>query len=105
MKNHSTLTKYHNKTYLIGFIMSIILTVIPFWFVINRNFFSYTPVLIIVITSAIFQIIIHFKYFLHIDFSMEERWNLLTLIFSIIIIGIFVIGSLWIMWNLNYNMM
>ncbi|WWO98721.1 MAG: cytochrome o ubiquinol oxidase subunit IV [Candidatus Dasytiphilus stammeri] len=98
------LNKYHIKTYLIGLIISIILTVIPFGLVINRNILPYTPVLILVLSCAILQIIIHLRYFLHIDFSREERWNLLTLIFSMIIIAIFVIGSLWIMWNLNYNM-
>lgn len=85
--------------------MSIILTVIPFWLVITRNFFPYTSVLIVILTCAILQIIVHLRYFLHIDFSIQQRWNLFSLIFSINIIAIFVIGSLWIMWNLNYNMM
>ncbi|WWO97364.1 MAG: cytochrome o ubiquinol oxidase subunit IV [Candidatus Dasytiphilus stammeri] len=105
MKNHTNFKHSHIKTYLIGFIMSIILTIIPFWLVINRKIFPYTSVLIIVLTCAILQIIIHLRCFLHIDYSMQQRWNLLTLIFTINIIAIFVIGSLWIMGNLNYNMM
>ncbi|WWO99745.1 MAG: cytochrome o ubiquinol oxidase subunit IV [Candidatus Dasytiphilus stammeri] len=106
MKNNSDYKSSNiKKTYFIGFIMSIILTIIPFWLVINRNLFPYTSVLTLVLTCAILQIIIHLRCFLHIDFSREERWNLLTLIFTIIIIAILVIGSLWIMWNLNYNMM
>jgi len=42
-------------------------------------------------------------FFLHI--GRGSRWKLLTFIFTIIVVGIVVIGSIWIMHNLNYNMM
>ena len=44
-------------------------------------------------------------YFLHMNTSSEERWNLVALLFTAMIIGIVVVGSLWIMYNLNINMM
>jgi cytochrome o ubiquinol oxidase operon protein cyoD len=37
--------------------------------------------------------------------SSEERWNLVALVFTVLIIAIVVVGSLWIMYNLNVNMM
>lgn len=37
--------------------------------------------------------------------SSEERWNTVALLFTAMIIGIVVVGSLWIMYNLNINMM
>jgi cytochrome o ubiquinol oxidase operon protein cyoD len=37
--------------------------------------------------------------------SSSERWNLVAFVFTALIIAILVIGSIWIMWNLNQNMM
>ena len=37
--------------------------------------------------------------------ASEERWNLIAFLFTLLIIGIVVVGSLWIMYNLNINMM
>ncbi|WWP00693.1 MAG: cytochrome o ubiquinol oxidase subunit IV [Candidatus Dasytiphilus stammeri] len=112
MKSRDTLnlkieSQYHNsvKNYLIGFLLSIILTVIPFWIVMTR-ILPYHSTLFIIVTCAVVQIIVHLVFFLHLNSSAKEevRWNLLALIFSILIIALLVIGSLWIMWNLNYMM-
>jgi len=43
--------------------------------------------------------------FLHMNTSSEDRWNLVAFVFTVLIIAILVVGSIWIMWNLNYNMM
>jgi cytochrome o ubiquinol oxidase operon protein cyoD len=44
-------------------------------------------------------------YFLHLDTSSAARWNVLALIFTFLIMILFVGGTLWIMSNLNYRMM
>lgn len=92
------------KSYLIGFILSIILTVIPFAMVMNGTA-SHSTILAVVVGMAVIQVIVHLVYFLHMNTSSEERWNLLALLFTAMIIGIVVVGSLWIMYNLNINMM
>ncbi|MFP3029085.1 MAG: cytochrome o ubiquinol oxidase subunit IV [Arsenophonus sp.] len=92
------------KAYLIGFILSIILTVVPFLMVMNRTT-SHDTILLIVIGAAIAQILVHFVCFLHMNTSSDNILNLLALLFTMLIIGIVVIGSLWIMYNLNINMM
>lgn len=92
------------KLYLIGFILSIILTVIPFAMVMN-NSASHATNLAVVVGTAVIQVLVHLIYFLHINTSSEERWNLMTLLFTSMVIGIVVVGSLWIMYNLNINMM
>ncbi|UDG79181.1 Cytochrome bo(3) ubiquinol oxidase subunit 4 [Candidatus Ecksteinia adelgidicola] len=88
---------------LVGFIFSIILTIIPFLIVIKRVF-SDTIVFYLIISMAIIQILIHLIYFLNINTSLEKRWDLAALIFTSIIISIILIGSLWIMHHLNINM-
>ncbi|OFB46015.1 cytochrome o ubiquinol oxidase subunit IV [Serratia marcescens] len=92
------------KSYLIGFILSIILTVIPFAMVMNGSA-SHSTILAVVVGMAVIQVIVHLVYFLHMNTSSEERWNLVALLFTAMIIGIVVVGSLWIMYNLNINMM
>jgi cytochrome o ubiquinol oxidase operon protein cyoD len=48
---------------------------------------------------------VHLHYFLHLDTSSTARWNVLAIIFTLIIMVLFVGGTLWIMYNLNYRMM
>ncbi|WP_241622330.1 cytochrome o ubiquinol oxidase subunit IV [Rosenbergiella australiborealis] len=92
------------KSYMIGFILSIILTGIPFWMVMDGSSAQSTTLAVVVI-CAVVQVIVHLVYFLHLDSKSEGGWNLVAIVFSAIIILIVVVGSLWIMWNLNYNMM
>lgn len=102
--SHGKASYSNIKSYLIGFILSIILTIIPFIVVID-NSASYVTILTIVISMAIMQVLVHLIYFMHITTSSEECWNLVALVFTTIVIGILVAGSLWIMYNLNINMM
>ncbi len=92
------------KSYMVGFILSIILTAIPFWMVMEGSAAKST-ILGIVLVCAVVQVLVHLIYFLHLNTSSEERWNLVAIVFAAIVILIVVVGSLWIMWNLNYNMM
>lgn len=92
------------KTYMTGFILSIILTAIPFWMVMIGTA-SHAVILGVVLVSAVVQILVHLVCFLHMNTSSEERWNLVAFAFTALIIAILVVGSIWIMWNLNQNMM
>ncbi|ADO49621.1 cytochrome o ubiquinol oxidase subunit IV [[Enterobacter] lignolyticus] len=92
------------KTYMTGFILSIILTLIPFWMVMNGSA-SHVALLGTVLVSAVVQILVHLVCFLHMNTKSDEGWNLTAFVFTVLIIAIVVIGSIWIMWNLNYNMM
>lgn len=92
------------KTYLIGFILSVILTLVAFGPVMAGGM-SHAAVFTTIFSAAILQILVHLHYFLHLDASSASRWNLLALIFTIMIIVLFVGGSLWIMWHLNYRVM
>jgi cytochrome o ubiquinol oxidase operon protein cyoD len=91
------------KTYMTGFILSIILTVIPFWMVMSgsasKRLFWGNP------GDRGVQILVHLVCFLHMNTKSDEGWNMTAFIFTVIIIAILVVGSIWIMWNLNYNMM
>ena len=92
------------KTYLTGFILALILTAIPFAVVLNRVW-SPAATIIVIVSAGVVQILVHLHYFLHLDRSSAARWNVLAILFTLLIMFIFVGGTLWIMSNLNYRMM
>ena len=53
---------------------------------------------------ALLQILVQLVYFLHMNSSSEGSWNLIAFIFTVLIVAILVVGSLWIMFHLNTNM-
>jgi cytochrome o ubiquinol oxidase operon protein cyoD len=91
-------------TYLTGFILALILTGIPFGFVMSGAFSTWAMI-IAIFGAGVVQIVVHLHYFLHLDTSSAARWNVAALVFTIVILTLFVGGSLWIMWTLNYRMM
>ncbi|MBW8184569.1 cytochrome o ubiquinol oxidase subunit IV [Shewanella nanhaiensis] len=92
------------KSYLVGFIMSVVLTAIPFWAVITHHFD--TPItLALVLVTAIVQIVVHLKYFLHLDFSEEGKLNTFSFLFTALIIVMVVGLSVWIIYAANDLMM
>jgi cytochrome o ubiquinol oxidase operon protein cyoD len=54
---------------------------------------------------AIAQIGVHLVFFLHIGTGPDNTNNVLALAFGVLIVTLIVSGSLWIMANLNLNMM
>ena len=51
------------------------------------------------------QVLVHMVYFLHLNTRSEGGWNMLALIFTLILVLITFAGSLWVMYHLNDNMM
>lgn len=90
------------KSYITGFLLAIALTIVPFGLVMSHSSVG-TPLIIAVFALA--QIGVHIVYFLHVNRSEEQRWNLMALIFTAIVVCIILGGSIWIMHNLYANMM
>src|SRR3569833_2707392 len=93
------------RGYLTGFVLSMILTAIPFWLVMSGVIGSKTATAIFVMMFAGVQIVVHMIYFLHMTSSAEAGWSMLALIFTLVVLGIALSGSLWVMYHLNVNMM
>jgi cytochrome o ubiquinol oxidase subunit IV len=93
------------KSYAFGFVFSIVLTAIAFLLVVQGGGLPRWVILSGIFGAAVVQIMVHLHYFLHLDTSSAARWNVLALLFTLLIMIIFVGGSLWIMSNLNYRMM
>ncbi|WP_368641815.1 cytochrome o ubiquinol oxidase subunit IV [Castellaniella ginsengisoli] len=93
------------KGYMTGFILSVILTVIPFWLVMDGVLASSSATALAILLIGAAQMVVHMVYFLHMSPRSEGGWTLLALIFTIIIVAIALAGSLWVMYHLNVNMM
>jgi cytochrome o ubiquinol oxidase operon protein cyoD len=93
------------KGYLIGFGLSVVLTAIPFWLVMTGKLGS--PVLTgyAIMAFALVQVVVHVIYFLHLNPKAEAGWTFMAMIFTIVVVVITLIGSLWVMYHMNVNMM
>lgn len=92
------------SSYMIGFIGSLLLTLLAFA-VVGKHFFSTQIAALVLMALAVVQLFVQVTFFLRLNTSAEGRWNLMPFIFTIFVVLVVVIGSLWIMFNLNYNMM
>lgn len=97
---HATL-----KGYLTGFVLAAILTIIPFWIVMHGGLGKSSTTALVVLTLGAVQIVVHMIYFLHMNSKSEGGWNMLALVFTIVLVVITLSGSIWIMYHLNSNMM
>ena len=93
------------KSYMTGFVLSVILTAIPFWLVMADVLDSKAATVAIIMALAAVQIVVHMVYFLHMNSKSEGGWTILALIFTIIVVAIALSDSLWVMHHLNTNMM
>lgn len=93
------------RGYVTGFLLSVVLTAIPFWLVMNDVLGNGTLTAIVIMAFAAVQIVVHMVYFLHMNGRSEGGWNMMGLIFTIVIVVIVLAGSLWVMYHLNTNMM
>ncbi|MGQ3040801.1 MAG: cytochrome o ubiquinol oxidase subunit IV [Brevundimonas sp.] len=92
------------RSYLTGFVISAVLTIIPFAMVMMGDF-SDTLTIAVIVSFAVVQIVVQMIYFLHLHPKSEGGWNLLAFLFTAIILVIVISGSLWVMHHLDSNMM
>jgi cytochrome o ubiquinol oxidase operon protein cyoD len=91
--------------YVVGFVLAVILTAIPFWIVMTRAIESSGFTIVAILAFASVQIVVHMVYFLHMTPKAEGGWSLMALAFTIILVVITLSGSLWVMFHLKSNMM
>jgi cytochrome o ubiquinol oxidase subunit IV len=90
--------------YTIGLALAVGLTAMSFWAA-NTSLLWAPGIPLGLATLAIAQMGVHLVFFLHITTGPDNTNNVLALAFGVLIVTILVAGSLWIMANLNDNMM
>jgi cytochrome o ubiquinol oxidase operon protein cyoD len=91
-------------TYLLGLGLATLLTLASFW--VARTDLVYGPgIPEALATLAVAQMGIHLVFFLHLTTAPDNTNNILALAFGVLIVGLVVFGSVWIMEHLNNNLM
>ncbi|GEB33403.1 MULTISPECIES: cytochrome o ubiquinol oxidase subunit IV [Brevibacillus] len=88
------------KSYVTGFICSIVLTIIPIVVLVN-NWLEGLGSTIVFLAAALLQFIVQLVFFMHLKDEEKPRYNLMSLLLGIFIVLLIVVGSIWIM---MYNM-
>lgn len=92
------------RSYIIGFVSAVVLTILAYMIIVNHWLTGITAIGVIS-GLAVIQFIVQLYFFLHLGRGINARWNMAAFAFMLITLVILVAGSLWIMYNLNYNMM
>ncbi|MGC1549837.1 MAG: cytochrome o ubiquinol oxidase subunit IV [Rhodanobacter sp.] len=92
------------KSYLVGFALSIVLTLLSFGCVMSGAV-PHEWIVPGIVVFCIAQVLVQLAFFMHIGTSPEQRENFTIMVFTLLIIAIVVVGSLWVLHNMNVNMM
>src|SRR5687767_10328148 len=91
-------------SYVIGFVVSVVLTLTAYFAAVGR-LMPVRMTVAIITGLALVQLAVQLRLFLHLGQEAKPRWNLVAFGFMVLVVAILVGGSLWIMNNLNYHMM
>lgn len=90
------------KSYAAGVVLSMVLTAVAFIWV-TQAAGTRASTLAVIFGASVAQIMVHLRCFLYLRASSAMRWNVLALIFTLLIMTLFVGGTLWIMSHLQYR--
>ncbi len=89
------------KAYIIGFILSIILTIIPFYLVMN-DMIKGNTLIAVVLLFAVAQLLVQLYMFMHLGDEKKPKYMTMSTAYAFMTIIIVVIGSIWIMFSLDH---
>jgi len=91
------------KSYITGLALCLILTAAAFGLVMG-NVLPSSELYVAIGLLALIQLFVQVVFFLRLNATKEGLWNSMSFFFVIVIVVILVIGTLWIMYNMNVNM-
>jgi cytochrome o ubiquinol oxidase operon protein cyoD len=89
--------------YIVGFVVSIAVTLIAYALATHESY-SKDIVVGVLATLAVLQFVVQMVFFLHVAEERKPRWKLMVMWLMLGVVIILVVGSIWIMNNLNYRM-
>lgn len=92
------------RGYWIGFALSAVLTAVPFALVMTMAL-PRQVIALAIMAAAMIQVVVHMIFFLHMNRRAEGGWSMMALLFTTVLIGVALSGSLWVMYHMNTNMM
>ncbi len=101
--NHKKSEHGSVRSYIIGFILSLVFTIIPYFMVVNQTVKG-TALLVTILVFAFIQMYIQLIFFLHLGLGPKQKWNLYFFVGTFSFILMVVAGSIVIINSLHYNM-
>jgi cytochrome o ubiquinol oxidase subunit IV len=92
------------KPQFIGFVVSFVL-LISCYRIVSHHHLTGGLLYATIICSALAQAVVQLVFFMHLGLESKPRWNSITFLFTLLVILLIIGGSLWIMNNINYNLM
>lgn len=89
-------------SYVAGFVLSIILTLVAYGLV-SQNYVQGWTAVYTLSALAVIQLLVQLLFFLHLSRHGETHTRLMLFDFTLVVVIIVVAGTLWIMHNLHYN--
>lgn len=92
---------------LLGFTLSIFLTLVAYWVIMNPHYFHFKVfgAMFVISILAVLQFVVQFIFFISIWREKGPPWNLGIFLSTLSLIVIIILGSIWIMHHLDHNMM
>ena len=91
-------------SYTAGLALAILATIVSF--IVSQTHLLWPPGIPVgLVVLAFAQIGVHLVFFLHLGSGAESTNNILALAFGVLIVFLVITGSIWIIANLNWNMM
>ena len=92
------------RGYLVGLGLATLITIVAFF--ISQTSLVWQPSIpIALFVLAIAQMGVHLVFFLHITTGPDNTNNVLALAFGVLIVFLLIVGTTWIMYHMNHNMM
>ena len=92
------------RSYVVGFVLSVLLTLGAYFFVAEKVLVGLRGDLVVGL-FAVVQALVQLIFFLNLTREPKPRWNLVVFLFMVLIVVLIVFGTIWILNNLNYNLM
>ena len=91
-------------SYVAGFVLAVILTAGAFGVVLRGGLDPATAIIVLAVLAFV-QVVVHLVFFLHLNASAGEGWNLLSLAYTVLAAAFLIFGTIWVMHNVSMNMM
>ena len=91
------------RMYLTGFALAVLLTALSFLTALVFSLSAGTTLLIVGVLGLL-QLVVHLRFFLHIDTSRQKREDLDLILFTTLVVLIIVLGTIWVLGNLHHRM-
>jgi cytochrome o ubiquinol oxidase subunit IV len=91
-------------SYVAGFILSVVLTALAFGVVMHGTFGPGAAMAVLAVLAFV-QVVVHLVFFLHLNTSPGQGWNLLSLAYTVLAAAFLIFGTIWVMHNVSMNMM